>query len=698
MNRSAKISTVLFILFFGLLICVNSVYALKIPTANSSLISNSDSIREGHELLVGVQVKLPKGWETFWRTPGEVGYGAKFSWDGSQNLDKAEVLWPWPTRIKSFDFIANVYLNEVTFPVKIIPKDATKTLVLHLKLDYLLCNPTACVPQQAQLNLTLPPGDASITPKAKLIDKAIQSVPKSGNTSNLVMHDLIVTHQDDTTADLRVNVWSAKGIKDAQLFVEGPDELLFNVPKLTQLNEQNGFFIIQAQKNEASASNQTLKTLLKKPLQLTLVNNQNAISLSKTVTNSQLLAKIDASNQTDQLETAPSDSYWIGTIVLFAFLGGLILNLMPCVFPILSLKILTLRSFKNKRMQGIFYTLGVMFFFFIIALITLLLQSLGNEVGWGFQMQSPAVLILLIFLFTLITFNLFGLFDIPFSLSTNLKWQKTHELLYAFGTGVLAAVVTTPCSAPFMATAVGVAISQGSWITVLIFLSLGFGFALPYLLLCTLPKDKIILPKPGVWMEQLKQFLGFPMLLSVIWLLWVAGLQMSYDSVIMILVSLCFLALFFWFLRSIQHGTLRLIALLVSLALVVYPMYWIQQELAQKHQINEPSDYSSEKLESLIKDHHKVFVYATAAWCITCKINEKIAIDTNEVQSFFNKEHIIVIKADWTNKNDAILQYLQQFNRAGVPLYVYYPQSGEPVVLPQILTPLTIINQIKQCP
>ncbi|KTD48355.1 protein-disulfide reductase DsbD family protein [Legionella quateirensis] len=697
MNRSLKIFWVLCVLFFGMLSCVASVYASKLPKANSSLISNTDSIREGHAVLLGVRLKLPKGWETFWRTPGEVGYGAKFSWEGSQNLEQAEVLWPWPTRIKSFDFIANVYLNEVIFPVKIIPKDATKTLALHLKLDYLLCSPTACVPQQAKLNLTLPPGDAAITPEAKLIDKAIKSIPKSGNTSDLALHDLIVTHQDDQTIDLQVNVWSAAGIKDAQLFVEGPDELLFNVPKLTQLDETHGFFIIQGKKNEAFESAQTLKTLLKKPLQLTLVNKQNAISLSKTVPNSPLLTKMDASNQTSQLATDPSDSYWIGTIVLFAFLGGLILNLMPCVFPILSLKILTLHSFKNKRMQGIFYTLGVMFFFFIIALITLLLQSLGNKVGWGFQMQSPAVLILLIFLFTLITMNLFGLFDIPFSLSTNLKWQKTHELLYAFGTGVLAAVVTTPCSAPFMATAVGVAISQGSWITVLIFLSLGFGFALPYLLLCTLPKNKIILPKPGVWMEKLKHFLGFPMLLSVIWLLWVAGLQMSYDSVIMLLVSLCFLALFFWLLRAIHHGAFRLIALLVSLALVVYPLYWIQQELTQKHQINEPYDYSSEQLKSLIKDHHKVFVYATAAWCITCKINEKIAIDTNEVQSFFSKEHIVVVKADWTNKNDAILQYLQQFNRAGVPLYVYYPQSGEPVVLPQILTPLTIINHIKQC-
>ena len=670
----------------------------KLPSADISLISNSDSIQEGHDVLVGVQMKLPKGWETFWRTPGEVGYGAKFSWEGSQNLKQAEVWWPWPKRIQSYDFIANIYQNEVIFPVKIIPKDATKTLVLHLKLDYLLCNPTACIPQQKQLSLVLPSGNAVLSPKAKIIDKALETIPKSGNTSSLAMTGLILTHQGEHSSDMRVNVWSAKGLKGAELFVEGPKELLFNVPKLTQLDEYNGYFTFQVKINEASGSNEGLDALLKNPLQLTLVINNNAISLSQSLTNTQSLVDADSSNVPDQLANHPENSYWIGSIVFFAFLGGLILNLMPCVFPILSIKILTLHSFKNKRMQGIFYTLGVMLFFFIIALITLLLQSLGNKVGWGFQMQSPAVLILLIFLFTLITLNLFGFFDIPFSLSTNLRWQKTHELLYAFGTGVLAAVVTTPCSAPFMATAIGVAISQGTWIAVLIFLSLGFGFSLPYLLLCTLPKSKIILPKPGAWMDKLKQFLGFPMLLSVIWLLWVAGFQMSHDSVMMLLVSLCFLVLFFWFLRTIRHGRLRLLALLVSLVLVMYPLYWIHQELTQKHHLIEPYEYSTEKLDSLIKNHQNIFVYATAAWCITCKINEKLAIDTSEVQNFFNKEHIVVMKADWTNKNDAILQYLQRFNRAGVPLYVYYPKSGEPVVLPQILMPLTIINQIKKYP
>ncbi len=514
---------------------------------------------------------------------------------------------------------------------------------------------------------------------------------------------MIITQENDKTADLRIDVWSAKELKDPQLFIEGSEGLLFTVPEFKKQDDTHGFFVIQARKNYAVESGQTLQALLKDPEQLTLVNQQEAITLPKTVSNIEAQTAIDVRHQKNQFidNTANDDThndFFIGSMLFFAFLGGLILNLMPCVFPILSIKILTLHSIKNKQAQGIFYTLGVLFSFFMIALIILSLQSLGNKVGWGFQMQSPAFLILLIFLFTLISLNLFGFFEIPFSLNTNLKWQKTHQLLYAFATGVLASVVTTPCSAPFMATAIGVAISQGSWLALLIFLSLGFGFALPYLLLCSLPKQWIMLPKPGAWMEKTKQFLGFPMILSVIWLLWIAGFQMSNDSIMMLLVSLCFMMLLFWLLRNMKRSTLRLVFVILNLSLIVYPLYWINQEMSQKVPPVKTFAYSPEQLERLIKQHHKVFVYATAAWCITCKMNEKIALETNEVQNLFNEEDIIVMKADWTNKNNAILNYLQKFNRAGVPLYVYYPPSGTPVILPQVLTPSTIVNMVKTSP
>lgn len=679
-------------LFFGLLLCCSTGHTASPPGANVSMFSNVDSIQAGHPVLVGVQIKLPEGWETFWRTPGDVGYGIQFSWENSQNLERANLLWPSPQRITSYGFVANIYRNKVIFPVKITVKDAAKTLILALKLDYLLCNPTACVPHKAQLRLVLPPGKATLTPHAALIDQAMATIPVSGNTNSLAIQQLIVTGQNDQTTDLRIDVWSATGFKDPQLFVEGSQNVLFNVPQFTRQNDTNGFFVIQARKNDALESPKSLNDLLANNLQLTLVNQKEAITLSKTIPRVQSKTTITTAHQ--KIQSTDSE-YFLGSMIFFAFLGGLILNLMPCVFPILSIKILTLHSIKNRRMQGLFYTLGVLCSFLVIALLILSLQSLGNIVGWGFQMQSPAFLILLIVLFTLISLNLFGLFDIPFSLNTNLKWQKSHELLYAFGTGVLASVVTTPCSAPFMATAVGVAISQDSWVTLLIFLSLGLGFSLPYLLLCNLPKQWSVLPKPGVWMEKLKQFLGFPMMLSVVWLLWVTSYQMSRDAVAMIWVSLCFLILFFWLLRNIKPGKLRTLFVVITLGLTAYPLYWIHQETVPRLQRVKTWDYNPAQLESLIKQHQKIFVYATAAWCITCKMNEKIAIDTDAVQNVFDQEKISVIKADWTNKNDAILNYLKQFNRAGIPLYIYYPPSGIPMILPQVLTPSTIVNVIK---
>lgn len=383
-------------------------------------------------------------------------------------------------------------------------------------------------------------------------------------------------------------------------------------------------------------------------------------------------------------------------MLLFAFLGGLTLNLMPCVFPILSIKVLTIKSYGNRRSQGIFYMLGVLFTFLLIALIIIVLESLGRSVGWGFQMQSPVFVIALIFLFTLIALNLFGFYDIPFTLNSSHKWRARHKLMYSFMSGILASVVTTPCSAPFMATALGFAISSGYLNSLLIFLTLGFGFALPFLFFCWLPNSSAILPKPGMWMEKIKQFLGFPILLTVIWLLWVAGYQMNIDSVMMILVSLCFMQFSMWLWKSIKNKPIRIVTVLLSLYLIVYPLYWIHQNITHELHDTVVEEFSPEKLNTLLSQHRKVFVYATATWCITCKMNEKIALETKPVRDFFQKNKIIVMKADWTNRNNEILTYLKSFNREGIPLYVYYSDKNITTVLPQLLTPSLVIDNISQ--
>ena len=380
----------------------------------------------------------------------------------------------------------------------------------------------------------------------------------------------------------------------------------------------------------------------------------------------------------------------------FAFLGGLILNLMPCVFPILSIKILALKSTSNRRIQGLFYMLGVLFSFFVLAMLVIALKNMGYLVGWGFQMQSPIFVVVLIVLFTLIALNLFGLFELSISIKKSGKGRSGKHLLSAFGSGILASIVTTPCSAPFMATAVGVAFSIGNVSAILIFLMLGFGFSLPYLLLCLLPNAGEILPKPGHWMIKLRQFLAFPILLTIVWLLWVLGHQISLDSLMLLLVSLCFLTLAIWVWNTISQQTLRLPLFFASLLLFALPLYAIEytQHPVSRGLANET--YSAQNLERLLSQQRRVFVYVTASWCITCKMNEKVALDTQAVQDFFKQQHIVLMKADWTNRNDDIFKYLQLFNREGIPLYVYYPQQGEARILPQLLTPSIVMDAINQ--
>lgn len=691
---------ILITLSVSLLLFINVTYSADNPKAIISIISNLDSINKNADLIVGIRFKLPKGWTTYWRSPGDVGYGARFNWEGSKNIKNITLFWPYPIREKTYDFSANVYENEVLFPVKIIPKNESKPISIQLSIDYLLCQPGACIPLHQNLSWVLPVGNAKPGKNFALINKAMEKIPKSENTDKLFVNDLRITQLTDDSATLRLNVNSLEDLSKSSVFIEGPEELTFDIPKLSIINDKSAYYTINVKKNNIEDTKLAMGELLKKPLLITLVNNSEAISVPRTAMLSiekKLISMQQVNSSPDfGFNIAQDQEQSIISMLFFAFLGGLILNLMPCVFPILSLKILTLRTVEHKTLQGIFYTLGVMISFVVIALIIITLQHVGNLVGWGFQMQSPIFLISLIFLFTLISLNLFGFYEIPFSLKVTPKWQRPHQLLYSFCTGVLACVVSTPCTAPFMATAIGVAFYKGSWGAILIFLMLGFGFALPYLLFCIIPGARSLLPRPGPWMEQLKQFLGFPMLLSVIWLLWVAGYQLNYDSIIMLLVSLCFLVFFFWLLRTVKSKRARMISVFTGLFLVIYPLYWISQQTNTLVQQMNTYQYNSEQLQNLLNQKRKVFVYATAAWCITCKMNESIAINTKEVQDFFKQHHIVVMKADWTNKNDAILRYLQSFNRAGVPLYVYYPGSGKAIVLPQILTRSVLINALNK--
>ena len=390
------------------------------------------------------------------------------------------------------------------------------------------------------------------------------------------------------------------------------------------------------------------------------------------------------------------------TALIFALIGGLILNLMPCVFPVISLKVLSFVSMGGSSSQKIrnhalIFTAGVIASFMLIALVIVLFKQAGSAVGWGFQLQSPLIvgilsMIMVFISLVLITDNSFGE-----SLTKLGNIGNSQNGYYSsFLTGVLAVVVASPCTAPFMGTAIGYALIQPSGETVPIFLSLSFGFSLPYLLLAVNPKLIDFLPKPGNWMVTLKEFFAFPMMATAIWLLWVFSLQVSQNLVIFLLIGWLLLALNFWIFQKNYKTITKIILLGVSLVSMLYFLPSSEDVEIEQNQIIGSATKWYEGIEDEMRNKNQpYFINFTAAWCITCQSNEITAFSKQDFKNLLKEKNIEYIKADWTNRNDAITKSLKKYGRSGVPFYVYWePGYANPKILPAILTDQIIRNNI----
>lgn len=400
---------------------------------------------------------------------------------------------------------------------------------------------------------------------------------------------------------------------------------------------------------------------------------------------------------TNAIGSASPSPLWL--VLLLALIGGLILNLMPCVFPVLSIKVLSFtRSYQTayqKQMHGLAYTLGVVVSFLVIAVLMLSLRSAGEAIGWGFQLQSPGFVIFLVYLFTIMGLSLSGYLELGAGLMSLGQTSSDNDSLgSSFLTGVLATTVASPCTAPFMGPALGYAITQPTYLALLVFGVLGLGMALPFILLTWIPSLANKLPKPGPWMENLKQFLSFPLYITAIWLLWVAGRQTNIDVAITIISGLLLIVLAIWLWRLANPQSLIVKISTVSLLVVALLLPTLGlKTVGQNHQW-EP--YTEQRLASLRKQNKPVFINLTADWCITCLVNERIAFSESFYQSLADN-NIVYLKGDWTNNDPKITQLLNQFNRSGVPLYLMYPNGeGSPEILPQILTKTTLLDAIKR--
>ena len=384
-------------------------------------------------------------------------------------------------------------------------------------------------------------------------------------------------------------------------------------------------------------------------------------------------------------------------MLVFALLGGAILNLMPCVFPVLSIKALSLTtahlSTHGKHLHGLAYTLGIVLSFMAIAALLMLLRSAGEAIGWGFQLQSPLFVGLLVYLFVLMGLSFSGLLTFGTRLmSIGQSTTEGHSLTSSFMTGLLATLVASPCTAPFMGTALGFALTQTAWVAMSTFACLGLGMALPMLLLSWWPGLAEKMPKPGAWMERFKEFLAFPLYLSAVWLLWVLGRQAGSDTVAAIICGVVLILFAIW-LRSIRKSVLTTI-IAITLTVIALVLPWqTNNDNSSKETYWQP--YSQAALQELRAEGQSVFINLTADWCITCLANEKLALNSERFLDTLKENNIVYLKGDWTNYNPEITKLLNQHQRSGVPLYLFYPKgTGNPKILPQLLTENIVINAI----
>lgn len=681
------------------------------------IIPQTDSVKPGETIDLAIEYVIYPHWHLYWKNPGDSGIPIKNTWTLPEGAEIGDIQWPLPEKILVEPLANYGYKDKVTLlqTLKLPETLPTGPLTLSAKVDMLVCN-DVCIPETANVQTTLNGGAAEPADNRAVIEAARALMPAllPGSHTFTQENGKLVTTFKPENADLLQDIQ----LETAEFFpVEWGVINHFPKPENTLTPES----VLTIKQERSDTKLETLKTLAGV---LTWKDAQGtykgyAVEAAPVgIAPAQSQTNVQAEKSADQAPQAPvkPELNTYAAALFFAFLGGLILNLMPCVFPVISMKALSLAKLSGKekkeaRAHGLSYTAGVILSFMVIGMMLVFLKSAGSAIGWGFQLQSPVVVATLAYVLFLVGLNLMGFFEIGSGLGNiGSKLTNKHSLAGSFFTGTLATIVATPCMAPFMAAALGYALVQSAAVALSIFIALGFGLAFPYLFLCYVPAARKFLPKPGAWMNTFKQFLAFPMFAFSIWLVSILAQQAGPEAVFMVLLGMMFLSMAVWlshFKKLCSCGIMARTPLLICLFLSLLSLYAVAHiptaNAVQTAQGGFGETYSPGKLSSLLEGKDPVFVEMTAAWCITCKVNHRLAIDINSTRKAFKDANVQYLIGDWTNYDKDITAYLEQFGRNGVPVYVFYgaPDQAtgkrpEPVLLPQILTPGIIYEAVQK--
>lgn len=592
-----------------------------------------------------LRLDLEEGWDTYWRTPGDAGLAPHFDWAGSDNLKSAAAQWPAPHRFTTLDLESFGYKDTVIFPVTLTPETPGQAISLKLRLDLLVCK-DICVPETHSLAFTLPAGEGAKGPRAAEYQAALKRIPAAAENVRFENPALAFDGSNNVFLVTEATLPHTPSRK-ADLFVEHESGLIFGAPQIAR-DSKSGKTVFRMMSHATAALEIQQKDLTGAPFTLTYVDGDTLAEQGGLT----LAATAPASVQEEETPLQSLLDVFDLRIVFFAFLGGIILNLMPCVLPVLSLKILSVVSHGGKENRRTIFrnfmasALGILCSFWLMAGILAALKSAGSTIGWGLQFQHPAFLVFLIGALALFAANMWGAFEIPLPrfIARNIPAKHEHEptLTGHFLTGAFATLLATPCTAPFLGTAVGFALARGSFDIFVIFTFLGLGLALPYILLAVSPKLFRRMPRPGKWMVTLKKILAVALALTALWL-------------VNVLYTISTTA-------TLDAGWQKFDEALIAPA---------------------------------VADGKTVIVDVTADWCLTCKANKRLVLEQDEVLFAIGGDNFLRLQADWTHRDESISAYLKKFGRYGIPFNIVYgPGAQDGIVLPELLSKKVLLDAI----
>ncbi|HEV8502363.1 MAG TPA: thioredoxin family protein [Casimicrobiaceae bacterium] len=679
----------------------------------AELVAQKTAFVPGADNVVALKLTLDKGWHTYWRNAGDSGLPTTLAWTLPAGISAGPIEWLPPQLLPAGPLTNYGYEGVAWHPVTLhaAPGAALGSHVaLAARADWLVCRET-CIPEGADLTLTLPvatqavddPRDGAAITAARARVPAPLAAGWSASARGEGQRVALELRPPAGAADPGVlrffpNDDGRIEPSGAQALARRGNDYVLTLPVAWQLDK--GFTRVTGLLAASGAGfGGARAATIDVPLEGAVVAGAKPVDAEAAPLALGVAAPV------------ANDTMTLALAALFAFVGGMILNLMPCVFPVLSLKVLGFATRQDDRAtmrrEALAFAAGVVVTFVLLAMMLLALRAAGQELGWGFQLQSPVVVTALAVLFFALGLNLAGVFEFgQLAPAAWRGWTSSNRTLDAFGSGVLAVVVASPCTAPFMGAALGFALSRSAASTLAIFVMLGIGMALPYALLAWFPAWRQRLPRPGVWMLRLKQLLAFPMFATVAWLAWVLGAQIDNDAVLRLCVVLIAMAFALWALNVRRGGGARafgvaaLVAAAVALVLAA-PLATISTRdatVAQASAADAWQPFTPETVRDLAAAGRPVFVDFTAAWCVTCQVNKRTTLARAAVREAFARANVALVRADWTRRNPVITEALAALGRNGVPAYVLYRPGKPPLLLPEILTQQAVIDALATLP